>query len=342
MAVIFPVSTERIYAPYKVAALVETLREEGISPDSVLNGSGIDFAQVHDPNTLTSIEQYLAICRNAIHLTLDPAIPFMVGSRIHLSAYGMYGYALMSSVTVRDFFIQAVKYHRLATPMLTLDWREEKNSAIWLFASGHSSNSSQDVQRFLIEQQLSQIFTQMGEVVSTDCIPSKVCVSYPAPPHASLYSQLLKCPVLFDQPASEIHYDGSILDQIPQFAHRLTSTLLQATCDRLLGQIKTSVGIVGEVYQSLIKTPGSFPGMEQVATSLNTTPRTLRRKLEAHGTSFAEIASDVRTSIAIEYLQTTKMTVEDIASLLGFSDTANFRHAFKKWTGKKPSAYRNS
>jgi len=44
--------------------------------------------------------------------------------------------------------------------------------------------------------------------------------------------------------------------------------------------------------------------------------------------------------LAAEYLKTTKMTTEDIAALVGFSDAANFRRAFKRWTGKTPSEYR--
>lgn len=69
-------------------------------------------------------------------------------------------------------------------------------------------------------------------------------------------------------------------------------------------------------------------------------PRTLRRRLEAQGTSYREILAGVRQGLAIEYLRKTRMTTEDIASRLGYSDAANFRHAFLRWTGKTPHEYR--
>lgn len=69
-------------------------------------------------------------------------------------------------------------------------------------------------------------------------------------------------------------------------------------------------------------------------------PRTLRRKLEAEGTSYSELLSSVRHALAVDYLGTTLLSVEDVASALGFSDTASFRHAFKRWTGRTPNAYR--
>jgi AraC-like DNA-binding protein len=68
--------------------------------------------------------------------------------------------------------------------------------------------------------------------------------------------------------------------------------------------------------------------------------RALRRKLEAEGTSYRELLAEVRMRLAIEYLRKTSMTSEEIASRLGYSDAANFRHAFIRWTGKSPSDFR--
>ena len=77
--------------------------------------------------------QYLDACRNAVRLVPDRITPFLVGQRMHLSAYGMYGYALMSSLTMRDFFDEGVRYHGLATPTVVIEWREESGAAVWRF-----------------------------------------------------------------------------------------------------------------------------------------------------------------------------------------------------------------
>jgi AraC-like DNA-binding protein len=84
----------------------------------------------------------------------------------------------------------------------------------------------------------------------------------------------------------------------------------------------------------LMSTPGVLPPMEDVAAALNVTTRTLRRRLLAENTSFAKILDDVRSSLALEYLKTTKMSADDIATLLGFSDSPAFRKALKRWTGQ--------
>ena len=68
--------------------------------------------------------------------------------------------------------------------------------------------------------------------------------------------------------------------------------------------------------------------------------RTLRRKLDAEQTSYREIVAEVRMQLAIEYLRKTRMTNEEIAARLGYSDASNFRHAFKRWTSRHPSDHR--
>ena len=325
---------ERIYAPYKLAALVEVLAEQGIPPKASLRESGIEPAQLYDAATLTSVRQYAIVCRNAVSLSCAPDTAFKVGARLHLSAYGMYGYALMSCLSLRDFFRLGVKYHHLATPALSIDWKESADSVIWFFPDALISSPSRELKEFLIEQQFSAHVTHIRDVTSPDCSPIKACFSYRAPAHADRYPEYLGCPCYFEQEQCELVYDPSLLDRKPQLAHHITATLLQETCDRLIGQAKASVGASGEVYRIMMSTPGVLPPMETVASSMNMTSRTLRRRLLAEKTSFAAILDDVRCSLALEYLKTTKMSADDIATLLGFNDSAAFRRALKRWTGK--------
>jgi AraC-like DNA-binding protein len=335
-----PLFNERIYAPYKIAALVEVLSEQGISAAQSLKGSGVGEDQIQDATTLTSVRQYATVCGNAVSLSQDPATPFRTGARLHLSAYGMYGYALMSCLSLRDYFRLGVKYHALATPTLTIEWQEYEDEAVWTFPDAATPSPSKEIKQFWIEQQFTQHVTHLQDVFGQSCPPIKACFSYPAPAHAHLYPEYLGCPCIFDHDQCELHYDSSILDQKPHLAHHLTASVLQETCERLIGQAKVSTGISGEVYQMMMQTPGAFPSMEAVAEALHMTTRSLRRKLQDEETSFVAIVDDVRCSLAIEYLKTTMMSTDDIALLLGFSEPTNFRRAFKRWTGKTTKDYR--
>ena len=336
-----PLWNEKRYAPYKMAALVEVLSEQGIPAKESLAGTGLQPESLNRPETLTSIRQYITVCHNALALSKDPETPFRVGSRIPLSAYGMYGFALVCSPTIREYFQMAVRYHRLATPLLSMSWREERTCASWVLAMGPQAAHPDGLMRFLMEQQLTQLATHLRGVIEHErCLPVRAALSYPAPGHAHLYRRYLRCQVRFSQAVTELCYPKGILSEKPRMAHGLTWRIMQETCDRILGETKTSSGVAGEVYQIVASTPGHSPTMEDVALRLATTVRTLHRKLHAEGLSFTQVIDDVRCNLAKEYLRSTKLSTEDVAELVGFSEAANFRHAFRRWTGSTPARYR--
>jgi AraC-like DNA-binding protein len=68
---------------------------------------------------------------------------------------------------------------------------------------------------------------------------------------------------------------------------------------------------------------------------------TLQRRLATEGYKFQQLLDQVRNKLAHEYLTATKLSIDEIAALLGFSDAANFRRSFKRWSKKTPSVVRN-
>jgi AraC-like DNA-binding protein len=336
-----PLWNEKRFGPYKIAALVEVLREQGIAPEASLSGTGLTLESLTQPDTLTCIRQYITACHNALQLSKDPETPFRVGSRIPLSAYGMYGFALLCSPSIREYFQVAVRYHRLATPLVSMSWREEEDSVSWVLEINPAMTHPAPLTRFLLEQQLTQLTTHLKTVLEPDrCRPLRAALPYVAPHHLSLYKRYVGCELRFGQPVTELSYPKSILSEKPHMAHRLTSKLMRDTCERILGEVKTTSGVVGEVYHIIASTPKHSSTMEMVAQQLATTVRTLHRKLRSEGASFTQILDDVRCNFAKEYLRSTNLSTEEISELLGFSEAANFRHAFHRWTGGTPANFR--
>jgi AraC-like DNA-binding protein len=94
----------------------------------------------------------------------------------------------------------------------------------------------------------------------------------------------------------------------------------------LLADLALGTAEAGKVRTRLVRDVANRPTIAKVANLLKTTPRTLRRRLRAQDTSFRQLSDELR--IHVRYLRETKMTVQDIAFALGFSDAANFRHVF--------------
>jgi len=98
--------------------------------------------------------------------------------------------------------------------------------------------------------------------------------------------------------------------------------------------------LVGEINEILKTSVGDHPSFDMLASAFKMSGRTLRRQLAGAGTSYQKLVDGFRCDHAISCLRDTNMSTEDIAERLGFSDVANFRHAFKKWVGESPAAYR--
>ena len=81
--------------------------------------------------------------------------------------------------------------------------------------------------------------------------------------------------------------------------------------------------------------------LAKAAKKLHVTPRTLQRRLEEGGTSFAGLLAEVRRAQAERLLSHSELGLADVAEQVGYADTAAFVRAFKSWTGVTPGRFRD-
>ena len=330
----------RVHAPHKIALLVRTGQEEGLDASALLAGTELEPTDLDDAGVRTSTRQFVLACRNALELGASPSLPFRMGAQVRLSTYGLYGYAMLTSATVRDALRFAVRYHGLTTPTWRIEMREANGQATWTFRDRVGLNVDDALYRFLYELQLSAHKSLVRDLWD-EPPPRTAHARYGRPPHAGLYEEWLGHAVEFGKAENRSSFDATTLDAPMPMHHPLTAAMVRDMCDRLLEEAHTaSGGLARHVYEMLAAQLGRFHDMTELSRALNTSPRTLRRHLRAEGTSYQNILDDVRCNLAKHYLQDTQMTSEDIATALGFSDSANFRHAFHKWASQSPSEYR--
>jgi AraC-like DNA-binding protein len=121
---------------------------------------------------------------------------------------------------------------------------------------------------------------------------------------------------------------------IPQSAAHLRLS------ENSLSEAARQDSFVNRVLQAL-QNP-QLPGRNArvIADMLGVSQRTLRRRLEAAGTSFGQILRQSNHELAVLYLR--EFSIGDVARLLGYYDASTFRRAFKEWAGMTPSEYISS
>jgi AraC-like DNA-binding protein len=77
-----------------------------------------------------------------------------------------------------------------------------------------------------------------------------------------------------------------------------------------------------------------------IARRLGVSMRTLQRRLEDEGTTFGDIVDGARRQLALEMMANPAVSIAGVGSIVGYADQYAFNKAFKRWTGRSPSAYR--
>jgi AraC-like DNA-binding protein len=70
-------------------------------------------------------------------------------------------------------------------------------------------------------------------------------------------------------------------------------------------------------------------------------PSALQQKLAQQESNFKDLLNQVRRSLALSYIDQSRISITEISFLLSFADTSSFTRAFRRWTGKSPSDQRH-
>lgn len=121
---------------------------------------------------------------------------------------------------------------------------------------------------------------------------------------------------------------------------RLKALLLQTVLEKSK-RLQTAPDYRHKVRAILRQRSPHYPSMEDAASALHLSRRTLARRLQSENTTYLNILNEVRIEESVRYLER-GMRVSEIASQLGYESTASFINLFKKKTGKTPSEYRKT
>jgi AraC-like DNA-binding protein len=144
--------------------------------------------------------------------------------------------------------------------------------------------------------------------------------------------------IRFDRPNHRLVFPASELDIPLVTADPVATRLAREQCERELAAL-VDAGVPGRV-RAAITAGGDAPSLPEIARELRMSPRTLKRKLAEHGTTFSAIRDDMRRQRALLLLDNRALSIGEIAAKLGYSELPNFTRAFRKWTGVTPIAYR--
>jgi AraC-like DNA-binding protein len=254
---------------------------------------------------------------------------------------GVWGFAMLLSPTVGDLLEVALRHgHGKLSWIFMRPALTHPGGAARLELD--ASELTPDLRRFVVERDLMSTATAIRGIVGGE-LPLEIETSLPVERRTALRHALPAVVAIREVSAGggdAFVFGPELLGRPLPMADPTTAGAVERQCVDLAARRADHAGLAGRIRTALLRTAGEVPTLAGIAAERHVDPRTLRRQLDAEGTSFRALREEVRHRVAVELLSTTELTVAQVSERLGYSDPASFSRAFRRWTGRAPGSVR--
>lgn len=323
-----------------VPGFIALCSQYGISPDAVSRRAGLLPQLLTDPQAVLTVAQLDALILAMQDERADPAFAVHLGEFIRIDLLQLVGSLVVTAPTPREALAQFIRFKKLVHPVGDLILREEGRTASLIYREAADEGVSG---RFhYAEMYFAAIISIARGLLRRDITVYQVAFTHDASAwRAELARVLGTGDIVFGAAENIASFERDLLDEplpghFPEYHKQI-----EQLAARRLAELPDGATMSAAVLRYLEEQIGRrVVGMEDAAKHLDITLRTLQRRLQEENTTYAALRDSVRFRYAQKYLTDPGMDMESIAAALGFSETANFYPAFKRWSGMAPGEFR--
>lgn len=321
--------------------LLEAAALRGVSAAQLEQAGGLPRGSLDPLPPALPAETYVRLLDAGAELAADPHFGLHVGECVKLGTYNVYGLILLSCRDFGQALEQTLRFealaHDLGRSALRLDGDRAEYS--WQCTLPQAS-------RHLAESVFAGIQVLGAWLAGQPLPPARIAFAHAAPDDCSEHRRIFGNDVSFDAAAHSASFDAALLAWPVRNADVSLYPVLQQHAEHLLRdkqRAQEGNGIVGAVRGAILRNlADDRVRLTLIADELGLTARTLQRKLSEAGLSFQQLLDQTRFALAEDYLRQPRLSLAEVAFLLGFREQSSFTHAFKEWTGTTPRAWREA
>jgi len=291
---------------------------------------------LEDPSSILTLKQEFTLIRQLISVSENQQLGLIAGQCYRLNTFGPLGLAVTSANSFEDAINLFIQYLDLTYTLFGVQFLL---SGPWAYIEFAEDEPLGDLYTYYRDRDLSFAVTAIRDIYPDAYTHTnkRLELKGPRPKSTESYEDFFNCPVLFDQKQNRFLFDKNALTlPLPQ-ANALNLKNLIAQCEEELKHINRVHCFSETITNEITKLANNhIPTQDEVAEQLATTARTIRRKLTIEGSSFQLLLTEVLKQKAIHLLENSDTSIEQIGNQIGYSESAAFIRAFKRWTGKTP------
>ena len=314
------------------------LDRRGIDAEPALFGAGLSRRQLSENNIGVSVASQYRFLELAATEANDNLLGLHVAAEMDMRAVGILFYLAGSSPTVSEALENLAHYSATSNEALVLEIFRQKDEVI--LAIRHVQEFDERHQQFFELLALWFVRT-LHTQTNLDFAPLRVTFTHPRDAGHREVHRLLRCPVEFAQTVDSWILPQRVMDLPIVSGDSYLLRILTVHADEQLTERHSVTDLQSMVAGQLISLlPSGESRAAAVAQRLNMSTRSFTRQLAKEGTTFGEILERLRRRLATRYLAHDRMSIKQIAWLLGYSQVGAFNHAYRRWTGTSPARAR--
>ena len=308
-----------------------------------LKFTDLSVEQFMQEDTLLTAQQQIQILQNGLQLSDCEYFGLRIGRRLTPSTHGAMGFLANSS---SDLLMALKAFQTFLPTRMSFVNLELRSDAEWVECLIRFDVALNPAIHCAMSEMIAVIFFECAEfIVGRPLTEVSIHFNYPKPTYAEIYSQYLSGSYTFSASELMIRVPMTVC-QIPNASANYENYMLaMRQCESILTQLHLQVQsqsqrMTYQIQKMMLSHPLGELNEEDAAAILFISKRTLARVLEKEGSSYKQIRDKILSQQASGYLRNSDLSVDAIAFLLNYYDSANFRRAFKRWFKMTPSQYR--
>lgn len=307
---------------------------------TLLQGTELGVAQFLGEDSMLTAAQQVRILRNGLMLSGRPEFGLRLGKRLTPATHGAMGFAAYSAPdlltalhAIHTFLPTRASFIELHLRQAEVHLECELKFQVPMDA---------DIHRCLADT-MAKVLLEFGEFITGGPLhEAEICFAHAAPDYQARYPEYLSGQIHFDCDRLMLKLPMALCREPNASASHENYRLALQQCEAMLAQLQShKPSYQTRIKKMMLAQPPGTLSEDEAAASLFMSKRTLARKLEQEGSGFREIREEILSAQAASHVRDGLLSVEAIAALMNYHDSANFRRAFKRWFGQSPEQYRH-
>ncbi|GMM85894.1 AraC family transcriptional regulator ligand-binding domain-containing protein [Pseudoalteromonas sp. MTN2-4] len=311
------------------------LKDMQLEPSMVLALAKLPADLFTRPNATLSVEGYFSLWHGIELAAGERSLPLLLAEHLSVEAFDAPLFAAVCSPNLNTALKRLQQYKPLIGPMMM----DIKETAKWteLTVSCYGYPSSLPKSVGLLEL---VFFTQLARLTTRHFIEPLFVQLPELPENLAEYQAYFGCK-LTQGPSVQIHFSHEDTNRPFLTANAPMWAFFADELQQKLNELDATATMAERVTAVLLEAlPAGHSAIEYVAEKLAMSKRTLQRKLSAEKSNFNDLLQSIRAELASHYLHESKLSLGEIAFLLGYQETNSFIRAFTQWFGQPPGSYR--